>query len=36
MLQVKGQTGNESGEEHDGDVEDRQMELQRRLKHMTM
>jgi hypothetical protein len=28
MLKVKGQTGNETSEEHDGDVKDRQSELQ--------
>jgi hypothetical protein len=32
MLQVKGETGNKTSEEHDGDVVDRQTKLQREIK----
>jgi hypothetical protein len=32
MLEVKGQTGDKSGEEHDGDVEDGQAKLQREIE----
>jgi hypothetical protein len=32
MLQVKSQTGNESGEEHDGNVKDGQAKLQREIE----